>query len=420
MRKKIDFLAILIVVLLIVSLCAAGLAVYLDRAYQDSQSSGDALECLIDDLERAANLGGAPAVEDFPCEAYGLWENVDENFNAVLVDENGDILAQTGALVCGDMPALNMLLARYDRPIEVTAQTGADDSVVHRTIYGRLGLLLDENGQTIARFVADCGAGDVPLKTDGVPTATYVERFPSLDAELYARMTTGAYGEEQTFVVGEKDLAQVEAYLRWENEEVARVGELRSDIRPLTGAFAGRMLVAFYLDNAELRSMDASREQLRVWAVEAVTWALVLYVAFSLLLAVWVFRDARKRDFLPAMWGLLTLIGNVVAWLVYMLVRSRGAGRRCERCDTPLCGDFVYCPACGARARGGCPGCGHGVEEGWKVCPYCGAELPEEDDGAPGDGGDAPEAPGDAPEAPADGVNAPEPPDSGDEAGPER
>ena len=32
--------------------------------------------------------------------------------------------------------------------------------------------------------------------------------------------------------------------------------------------------------------------------VEAITAALILYAAFTLLLAVWVFRDARRRDFL--------------------------------------------------------------------------------------------------------------------------
>ena len=105
--------------------------------------------------------------------------------------------------------------------------------------------------------------------------------------------------------------------------------------------------------------------------------ALILYAVFTLLLAVWVFRDARRRDFLPAMWGLLTLIGNVVAWLVYMLVRSRGVGSRCPRCGTALRMGFAYCPACGAQVRRSCPACGHAAEDGWKVCPYCGRELPK-------------------------------------------
>ena len=117
--------------------------------------------------------------------------------------------------------------------------------------------------------------------------------------------------------------------------------------------------------------------QLHACAVEAVTAALILYAAFTLLLAVWVFRDARRRDFLPAMWGLLTLIGNVVAWLVYMLVRSRGVGSRCPRCGTALRMGFAYCPACGAQVRRSCPACGHAAEDGWKVCPYCGRELPK-------------------------------------------
>ena len=169
---------------------------------------------------------------------------------------------------------------------------------------------------------------------------------------------------------------------REEAEDVAQealVSMLRAlpDFRGAdTGKFAGRTLVSFYLDNDALRAVDAERMQLHACAVEAITAALVLYAAFTLLLAVWVFRDARRRDFLPAMWGLLTLIGNVVAWLVYMLVRSRGVGSRCPRCGTSLRMGFAYCPACGAQVRRSCPACGHAAEDGWKVCPYCGRELP--------------------------------------------
>ena len=149
-------------------------------------------------------------------------------------------------------------------------------------------------------------------------------------------MTDAGYGEEQTAVVSEEDIAAAEAYVRWENEELARVGELRADVRSLSGAFAGRTLVSFYLDNDALRAVDAERMQLHACAVEAITAALILYAAFTLLLAVWVFRDARRRDFLPAMWGLLTLIGNVVpGWSTCWCARAalaaaaRAAARRC-------------------------------------------------------------------------------------------
>ena len=274
------------------------------------------------------------------------------------------------------MSTLDMMLARYERPIDLPAEAAGDDSAV-RTTYGRLGLLLDESGQTVARFVAYDGDGAAPLKTGSVPTPTYADSFPVLDEQLYARMTDAGYGEEQTATVSDEDVAAAEAYVRWESEQLARVGELRADVRSLSGAFAGRTLVSFYLDNDALRAVDAERMQLHACAVEAVTAALILYAAFTLLLAVWVFRDARRRDFLPAMWGLLTLIGNVVAWLVYMLVRSRGVGSRCPRCGTALRMGFAYCPACGAQVRRSCPACGHAAEDGWKVCPYCGRELPK-------------------------------------------
>ena len=385
--KKRDSLAILLVILLVLSLAAAGLSAYFDRVYQNHLSSDEALQRLMNELEAAANIGGAPAIEDFRYDIYGLWENDGESFNAVLVDGEGNILARTGELACGDMPALNMMLARYDRPIVLPAVTDADGETVRRTDYGRLGLLTGEDGQIIARFIAYCSGQDAPLKTDSVSTPAYVQYFPSLDRELYARMTSEGYSEDQTYTVSDEDIAKAEAYVRWENAELAQVGELRAEVRPLAGAFAGRTLVAFYLDNAQLRALDAARDQFHVWAVEAVTAALILYAVFSLLLAVWVFRDARRRDFLPAMWGLLTLIGNVVAWLVYMLVRSRGVGSRCPRCGTALRSDFAYCPACGTQAHRACPACGRAAADAWRICPYCGAALPElpkrEEDGAP-------------------------------------
>ena len=264
---------------------------------------GDALQQeraggLLDGLEAAAGLGGAPALEGFDFSPYGLWDgNTAENFNAVLVGEDGTILARTGMLACGDAATLDMILARYDRSIELPA---ADGTGAHHTTWARLGLLLGGDGQT--RFIAYCSE-DVPLKTGSVPTPTYVDSFPSLDAQLYARMTDDSYDEGQASIATGEGLAETEAYVRWENEQLAQVGALRADVRALSGSFAGRTLVSFYLDNGALRSMDVEKEQLYVWAVGAVNAALILYAAFSLLLAVWVFRDARRRDFLPAMWG---------------------------------------------------------------------------------------------------------------------
>ena len=139
MRKKIDILAILLVILLALSLGLGAVSVYCDHAYRETLSSNNALGELLDDLAAAADTGGAPAVEnfDFSPTASGR-AGPTENFNAVLVDEDGAILAQTGALACGDVSTLDVMLARYERPIELSA---ADGSTAHRTTWARLGLL---------------------------------------------------------------------------------------------------------------------------------------------------------------------------------------------------------------------------------------------------------------------------------------
>ena len=99
MRKKIDFLAILLVILLALSLGMAGVPTWIDSTLRGMPSSDKALGGLLDDLAAAAGQGGAPAVEDFDVSSCGLWEGkADENFNAVLVDEDGTILARTGTL----------------------------------------------------------------------------------------------------------------------------------------------------------------------------------------------------------------------------------------------------------------------------------------------------------------------------------
>ena len=146
MRKKIDILAILLVILLALSLGLGAVSVYCDHAYRETLSSNNALGELLDDLAAAADTGGAPAVENFDFSPYGLWEGrTDENFNAVLVDEDGAILARTGALACGDVSTLDVMLARYERPIELSA---ADGSTAHRTTWARLGVLLGEGSRT--------------------------------------------------------------------------------------------------------------------------------------------------------------------------------------------------------------------------------------------------------------------------------
>jgi hypothetical protein len=134
------------------------------------------------------------------------------------------------------------------------------------------------------------------------------------------------------------------------------------------------------------------------------------------LLAFWVFVDATRRGHkFPALWAVLTLIGNVIAWIIYMMVRPAatvGAEGKvvpkgtCPLCGTKLRSDFIACPGCGILLRSKCHNCGRALENDWSFCPYCTTQVVRL---IAADNAQAEEAPSeDAPNADADAPSADE------------
>ena len=114
---------------------------------------------------------------------------------------------------------------------------------------------------------------------------------------------------------------------------------------------------------------------LYAWIAVCMIPAAIVFLAF------WVFVDAKKRgQSNPALWAILTLIGNVIAWIIYMLVRPPMTvgvtGEKMPRGVCPICGtklksDFIACPGCGILLRSRCKNCGKALENDWSFCPYC-------------------------------------------------
>ena len=115
---------------------------------------------------------------------------------------------------------------------------------------------------------------------------------------------------------------------------------------------------------------------------------LVLWIA----VIVWVYRDAERRNMNGVLWALLVFFGNLIALLIYLIVRSdhplsetsqasappasaSAAPQTCPSCSKPVSVGYAYCPHCGAALRTVCPSCGKPVEKDWKACPYCGKKL---------------------------------------------
>ncbi|MBK5211323.1 MAG: zinc ribbon domain-containing protein [Coriobacteriia bacterium] len=142
----------------------------------------------------------------------------------------------------------------------------------------------------------------------------------------------------------------------------------------------------------------------------------VLSLFFTCIFLFWVFRDAQKRGWHPALvtgfsataaivaavsgstlptygfapTGLFTLVAVLVCYIFYLAVRPpeflQDARERklsillldvelendaCPHCHAGIEPDFLVCPACGKTLRTPCEHCGRPVKMKWKICPYC-------------------------------------------------
>ena len=107
--------------------------------------------------------------------------------------------------------------------------------------------------------------------------------------------------------------------------------------------------------------------------------AVLSLIIYWLLLPLWVFMDARKREFKAPLWAILVLITNAVGLIIYLVVRPEFP--KCKNCGEQLNNRFVICPYCGIQNKLLCSACKQIIEESWVVCPYCGqnneAESPD-------------------------------------------
>ena len=109
---------------------------------------------------------------------------------------------------------------------------------------------------------------------------------------------------------------------------------------------------------------------------------LILFV-FWLLVTIWVYNDAEKRNMSGMLWGLLVFVGNIIGLLIYLIVRSGSTTlaappqKKCPSCSQSVRDDFKLCPHCGVSLSSDCSNCQKKIESDWKVCPYCGTNLKE-------------------------------------------
>jgi hypothetical protein len=131
----------------------------------------------------------------------------------------------------------------------------------------------------------------------------------------------------------------------------------------------------------------------------AIELVILFLVVIWLALIYWTYADARRRiaDPLLIVCATAASIFPFVGTIVYMIVRPpeylddvrerelemQAAEARlaelgyhlCPHCDHEVERDFLRCPHCMRKLKDPCNNCGKPLDPGWRVCPYCEAEI---------------------------------------------
>jgi len=108
--------------------------------------------------------------------------------------------------------------------------------------------------------------------------------------------------------------------------------------------------------------------------LEAIGFILMLiFAVYWIGLALWVYKDAGKKQTNAALWGLLVLLTNLAGLLIYIMVKQ--SNRICPECEAMQSRDNIYCVKCGSKLNNICGKCSSMVSSGDDYCKICGNKL---------------------------------------------
>lgn len=103
-------------------------------------------------------------------------------------------------------------------------------------------------------------------------------------------------------------------------------------------------------------------------------------IAIGILSAIWIFRDARSRDYNPLIWAIICIflaftvnaLAPLVVVAVYLFLRPRGELLTCPHCCKRYVRNLAFCPHCGKPVKKECLKCHDLMELDQDACPHCG------------------------------------------------
>ena len=109
-----------------------------------------------------------------------------------------------------------------------------------------------------------------------------------------------------------------------------------------------------------------------------ITMLLTCGLFFICMIAIIVYKDASKRGMDPWYWATVASFVPLFIGVIVYLLERRSVKRTCLNCGEGLQENFKVCPYCGQNQEISCEKCQKAIAPDWKLCPYCGAVLHKE------------------------------------------
>lgn len=127
--------------------------------------------------------------------------------------------------------------------------------------------------------------------------------------------------------------------------------------------------IFFIIFSASLVTISVAQEEYDMygytapWALWGLTGALCL-IPFALfilwiVLAIWVYKDAEKRDSSGVLWLIIVLFIGIIGLIIWLIVRPPIGGKKEKSIERR------------------CPNCGRVIPDDARVCPYCSKKFEE-------------------------------------------
>ncbi|MCH3973193.1 MAG: zinc ribbon domain-containing protein [Oscillospiraceae bacterium] len=101
--------------------------------------------------------------------------------------------------------------------------------------------------------------------------------------------------------------------------------------------------------------------------------AMLFFMIYWVLLALWAVQNAAKAKLYPLFWGIIVLLTNLAGVIVYQLYKRGNA--TCAHCGASQSKSHLYCTSCGEKMGDTCAHCGAHLSPRDRFCPRCGKEI---------------------------------------------